>query len=112
MSSVLKKSKQSSVNDLLAALNKFMDLLEGQQEFDAVRDLKTICAALQKYKPEEEGFQSALKDLAEAYDGDHELRAYTLRRKRADDDWTEAEELYLASIEVLNLMNRLSKTEV
>ncbi len=111
MSSVLKKTKQTSANDLVNALDKFMTLLEGQKEFDAVRDLKTVRGNLQKFQHDSEEFQSALKDLLETYDGDHELRAYTLRRKKADDDWTEAEELYLASIEVLNLVNRLSKSE-
>lgn len=112
MSSVLKKTKQSSVNDLVAALNKFMELLKGQKELDAVKDLNAVSADLQKFPPDSDEFQSALKLLLEAYDGDHELRAYTLRRKKADDDWTEAEDLYLASIEVLNLANRLSKFEL
>ena len=111
MSSVLKKTKQTSVNDLLTALDKFMDLLKGQKEFDAVEDLQIVSADLKKYQPDEKEFQSALKNLLEAYDGDHELRAYTLRRKKADDDWTEAEDLYLASIDVLNLTNRLTKIE-
>ncbi len=111
MSSVLKKTKQSSVNDLVTALNKFMDLLVGQKELDAVNDLKTISADLQTYSLDSKEFQNAIQNLLETYDGDHELRAYTLRRKKADDDWTEAEELYLASIEVLNLANRLTKTE-
>lgn len=111
MSSVLKKTKQSSVNDLVTALDKFMDLLKGQKEMDAVEDLQVVSADLQKFQPDDQEFQAALKQLLEAYDGDHELRAYTLRRKKADDDWTEAEELYLASIEVLNLANRLTKVE-
>ena len=111
MSSVLKKTKQSSVNDLVTALDKFMDLLKGQKELDAVADLKIVSADLQKYQPDDNEFQSAIKLLLEAYDGDHELRAYTLRRKKADDDWTEAEDLYLASIEVLNLANRLTKVD-
>lgn len=111
MPSVLKKSKHDSVSDLIAALNKFIELLEGQDEFDAVQDLKLISSSLKTNLSDEQKFQQALKDLIETYDGDHELRAYTLRRKRADDDWTEAEQLYLASIEVLNLCNRLSQPE-
>ena len=109
MSSVLKKTKKNSVSDLVTALNKFIHLLEGQKEFDAVKDLRTIGADLQKFQPDSEEFQSAISLLLDAYEGEHELKAYTLRRQKADDDWTEADDLYLASIEVLNLINRLSK---
>lgn len=111
MSSVLKKTRQSTVNDLLSALSKFAVLLRGQEEDDAVAELDSIKVELQKHAVDSHDFQVSIKRLLETYDGDHELRAYTLRRKRADDDWTEAEELYLVSIEVLNLANRLAKSD-
>ncbi len=111
MPTVLKKTKMNSVSDLVAALNKFIFLLEGQKEFDAVEDLKSVVADLEKSPPDSVEFQTAIEEIIEAYDGEHELQAYTLRRQKADDDWTEAEELYLASIEVLNLAKRFSKQE-
>lgn len=109
MTGVLKKTKASSVKDLVSALEKFMHLLEKQEEDDAVKDLANIKEKLGALTPEEEAFQDSLKELLDCYHGDHELEAYTLRRKKKDDDWSEAEELYLASIEVLNLIERLTK---
>jgi len=111
MSSVLKKTKKNSVADLVTALNKFIYLLEGQKEFDAVQDLRIASADIQKYQPESEEFQSAIRLLVDAYEGEHELKAYTLRRQKSESEWTEADDLYLASIEVLNLANRLSLSE-
>ena len=64
MSSVLKKTKQSSVNDLVTALDKFMDLLKGQKEMDAVEDLQVVSADLQKFQPDDQEFQAALKQLS------------------------------------------------
>ncbi len=111
MSSVLKKTRKNSVTDLVAALHKFVHLLEGQKEFDAIKDLKLVSADIQKHQPEAEEFQAAIRLLLEAYDGEHELKAYTLRRQKPDNEWTTADDLYLASIEVLNLANRLSEVE-
>ena len=107
MSMVMKKTKQNSAGDLVTALNKFIELLVAQNEHDAVKDLQAAVRDLEKFQPESEEFQSAVRVVLEAYEGDHELKAYTLRRQKQDDDWTEAEELYLASIDVLNLAKRL-----
>ncbi len=109
MSMVLKKTKQNSAGDLVSALNKFIALLEQQNEHDAIRDLQSAVGSLETSLPDSDAFQSALQLVLEAYEGDHELKAYTLRRQKQDDNWTEAEELYLASIEVLNIVKRLLK---
>ena len=61
-------------------------------------------------------FERPFRAYVTGYDGecDHDAIPGDIREAfgvERDGDWTEAEELYLASIEVLNLANRLTKTE-
>jgi hypothetical protein len=101
-----KKDKKNSVSDLVEALNKFIYLLEGQKEDEAAEDLRIACRELQNYLPGSSEFTTAINLIHEAFEGEHDLKVYTIRRERADDGWSEAEELYLASINVLNLARR------
>jgi hypothetical protein len=109
MTQVIKKNKQSSVQDLRKALLKLMELLEGQDELEAVEDLKRAMLDLQEGGEQSPQFKQALALINEAFEGDHNLSAYTLPRKNREGQWGEVEELYLASTGVLNLVRRLSQ---
>lgn len=104
---VIKRSKKASVDELVTSLNRFIFLLEGQKEDDAVADLRIACGDLQKFQIGSVEFKAAITLIIEAYEGDHELSAYTHRRENSDKgDWTVADELYLASTKVLNIAQR------
>ncbi|MBI2603533.1 MAG: hypothetical protein HYW48_10815 [Deltaproteobacteria bacterium] len=109
MSPVIKKTRKNSLQDLLNALIKFVTLLEGQGEKSAADDLRIAAADLQKYQTDSLEFDAAINLILESYEGEHELKAYTLRRQSKESKWTEAEELYLVSINVFNLAKRLEK---
>ena len=109
MSPVIKKTRENSLQDLLNALKKFAYLLEEQGEKSAAEDLRLASADLQKYQPDSLEFDAAINRILEAYEGEHELQAYTLRRQSKESKWTEAEELYLVSINVFNIAKRLKK---
>ncbi len=105
---IKKKGQKNSVIDLVEALRKFIYLLEGQGETEAAEDLRTACSELQKYQPGSAEFAVAIKLVREAFEGEHDLNIYTIRRDRADEGWSEAEELYLASLAVLTLTKRFA----
>ena len=111
MTVVRKKSKKSSTADLRSAMTKLIYLLQGQKEDEAVADLRIALSDIEKYQVESAEFQAALKLINEAFEGEHELNAYTYKRDK-EDQWTEVEELYLASTSVLNLVRRLLNTQV
>lgn len=108
MVKVLKKDKNSSKNKLVSQLGKLIYLLEGQKEDEAAEDLRTAQHTVETHLPVSEEFQKALSDIKEAFDGEHELRAYTFATDKAT-EWSEADELYLASTSVLNLVSRLTQ---
>ena len=108
MTIVKKKNRTTSVSDLMAALDQFIYLLEGQDEEAAVAELKLAKEKIQENTPGTSKFQEAIQMVLEAFDGEHELQAYTIRRDKSDaSNWTEVEELYLTSVSVLNLAKRL-----
>ena len=105
---IVKKRKQNtSVEQLIKALNQFIMLLEGQSEDEAVVDLKTVVKTLgqKSIKPEE--CLKALELIQESFEDKHELSAYTHARKGSEGTWSVADELYVASTSVLTLSNRL-----
>ncbi|MEZ4740987.1 MAG: hypothetical protein R3B45_00825 [Bdellovibrionota bacterium] len=80
---------------------------EDQNENDA-EDLRIAATDLGRYSIGSTEFNTAIDLVMNSYEGDHELFAYTHRRKGADDgDWTPADQLYMASTKVLNLATRL-----
>lgn len=105
---VIKRSKKDSVPELVSALNEFIFQLEEQKEENAAADLRIAAGDLQRYAIGSAEFLAALDLITNSYDGEHELAAYTMRRKNADDgNWTPADALFLASTRVLNLAQRL-----
>ena len=97
------------MDELATFLNRFIFLLEGQKEDEAVADLRIAVGDLQKYQIGSDEFKAALTIIINSYEGEHELSAYTHRREAADKgNWTEADELFLVSTKVLNLAQRFS----
>ena len=103
---IIKRDRKDSALDLVAAIDKLNPLLAEQGEHDAVIDLKKISGDLKRSQVGTDGFKSAIESLIDAFEGDHELIAYTHQRKDSS-EWTPAEELAIASCRVLNLARRM-----
>ena len=104
-----KKTPEDSLTALAKQTKKFAILLRGQKEKEAAEDLLQICKTLETNKIDSEVTSKALDSLLDAFDGDHELSAYTHRRDRGEGKWGDAENLYVASTQTLNLLKRLMK---
>lgn len=103
---VIKRDRKDSAADLVAAIDKLNPLLAEQGDHDAVIDLKKVSAELKRSQVGTDGFKHAIDQLIDAFEGDHELIAYTHQRKDSS-EWTPAEELAIASCRVLNLARRM-----
>lgn len=103
---VIKRDRNASGKDLIEAIEKFTELLEGQSEDEAIA---ALLSASQKLKTEKTGsgeHKSAVKEIIDAFEGDHELSAYILE-KVDPTSWTESDQLSVAATRVLNLARRL-----
>lgn len=108
MTTVVKKRKQTtSRKELIRALEHFIDLLKKQEEGEAAEALKEALSLLEKEEPKH--VKKALDIIDDAFEGEHELEAYTFPRKESGESWTEADALYLASTGVKSLANRIKK---
>ena len=103
---VIKRKKTASNAQLITAMHRLCYLLEAQDEDEAIQDLKKAMDVLEKSLPGSQEHGAALKDILDAFEGEHELSAYTMRRESME-GWSDSEELYLSSLEVLNYVKRL-----
>jgi|GEM_PF-754928 len=104
---VKKRTQTTSRKELTTALELFIDLLKKQEEDEAA---KALIEALHLLRKEDKTvLKKALNIIDDAFEGDHELDAYTFPRKVTGDSWTEADALYLASTGVKSLANRIKK---
>jgi len=103
---VIKRDRKDSAQDLVAAIDKLSPLLAEQGEHDAVVTLKKVAGDLRRAQLGTANFVQAVDQLIDAFEGDHELIAYTHQRKDST-EWTAAEELAIASCRVLNLARRM-----
>ena len=99
--SVIKRDRNSSKTDLTQSIYKLCYLLEGQKEFEAVEDLKKAANLMSSNEVGSEDFTKAVAIVIDAFEGEHELMAYTFQRET--DKWTEVEELANQSSHVLTL---------
>ncbi|MBC7530262.1 MAG: hypothetical protein H7318_01725 [Oligoflexus sp.] len=102
---VIKRSRANTSQDLAAAIEKLCPMLESQKEFDAVKDLRAASETIKNAAEGSKEHKSAVDTVIDAFEGDHELMAYT--HQRDTDQWTEVEELSHQSSRVLNLARRL-----
>ncbi|MCX6129013.1 MAG: hypothetical protein NTX25_08115 [Proteobacteria bacterium] len=103
---IIKRNRSTSNNDLIVAIEKLCPLLERQKEFDAVNDLRKAVEQLRSAAENSKAQKEAVSLIVEAFEGEHELMAYTLQRET--DQWTEVEELSQISSRVLSLARRLA----
>lgn len=106
---VIKRDRQSSSTELVTAIESFVELLRTQGEDDACEDLLKASAVLKSAANGSKEQKDAAAAIIEAFEGDHELMAYTHQRAGAQAQWTEAEELSIISARVLNLARRIVK---
>ena len=108
---IRKKTNKNSLAQLLSALTKFIQLLENQNEEQAIKKLKTAEKSLRSTSAKPAAQKTALQLILATFEGDDELIAYTYSRQNSEAEWGDAEELYLASTDVLSLVKRLLKTQ-
>lgn len=104
---VIKRDRQSSSSELVTAIESFVELLRPQGEDDACEDLLKAAAVLKSAQVGSSEQKNAAATVIDAFEGDHELMAYTHQRAGAPTQWTEAEELAIISARVLNLARRI-----
>ncbi len=103
---IIKRDRKNSSADLVVAIEKLIPLLRDQSEDDAIEDLVKASELLSRNAPGSDKHQQAINLIVEAFEGDHELSAYTHQRAGSS-DWTEFEELSLASNRVISLARRM-----
>jgi hypothetical protein len=103
---IIKRNRVTTNSDLISAIEKLCPLLERQKEFDAVTDLRKAADQLRSAAENTPVWKEAIDSIVDAFEGDHELMAYTLQRDT--DQWTEVEELSQVSSRVLSLARRLA----
>ncbi len=101
----IKRTRANSQSDLVEALNKFIALLTEQGEDEAIETLEKAKSLLKTAKASSPELTQGLELIKDAFEGEHELIAYTHHRNTTD--WTDREELATASTRVLSLTQRL-----
>jgi hypothetical protein len=104
---ILKRTRKSSVSDLIKAIDKLAPLLLDQGETEAAECLQNAAENLQLNLENQPGQKDAIRQIVEAFEGEHELMAYTLQR--GGDQWTEVEKLSQASSRVISLAKRVAQ---
>jgi hypothetical protein len=104
---VIKRSRNDSTSDLIAAIDTLVPLLRDQKEGEAADALADAASALRDAKPASAEHKEAIAAIVDAFEGDHELIAYTFQREDSAGKWTEVEELAHASARVLSLARRI-----
>ena len=104
---VIVRGKKDSLKELSNALQTFIELIKNQGEEEAAVDLLKTLGDLKKIAAiESPELRPTLKAIIEAFEGDHDLMVYTHQRKNSG-EWTEADELSLVSMRVLNLTRQM-----
>ncbi len=103
---IIKRDRNASTADLVKAIDALNLLLQDQGEDDAIGALSSAMEELRKSSPGTSGHKAAIDAIIEAFEGEHELMAYTHQRANAT-EWTEVEELSQASARVLSLARRM-----
>lgn len=96
------KKKSVSSQELIEAIERFVPLLAGQKEDEAVQFMREIINQLRG----QESLQDVAQKVIEAFEGDLELVAYTLKSSDGQ-SWSDADELAVVSNRVLALARRL-----
>ena len=103
--SIIKRSPSTTIKDLITAMEALIPLLRDQGEDDAADVLGSAKEQLEVATPGSKKLADVIRDIIDAFEGEHELISYTLQRD--GNQWTEAEQLSQASSRVLSLARRL-----
>lgn len=104
---IIKRDRKSTSHDLVQAIERLCLLLEDQKENEAAQDLREAASQLSSSEAGGEGQKAAVAKIIDAFEGEHELMAYTHHRQ--GNQWTEVEELATASSRVLSLARRMTR---
>jgi len=104
---LIKRSQTDNVKSLIQAIESLTPLLRAQKEDDAADDLESAAKVLVEAAPGSSQLKETIALIIDAFEGDHELIAYTFQRESSKGEWTEAEELSEASNRVLSLARRM-----
>lgn len=104
---VIKRNQANTQSDLLQAIDRLCLLLIDQKEDEAVAELRDAAKDLKQSQSGSKEQRAAVRRIIDAFEGDHELIAYT--HQRESDQWTEVEELSQASSRVLSLARRMNR---
>lgn len=104
---VIRRKPQDSCSDLISAIDILIPLLKDQKEHEAALVLQGAAKDLKEAKPGAKAQKEAIEKIIDAFEGDHELIAYTYQRENSTNQWTEVEELSQASARVLSLARRM-----
>jgi hypothetical protein len=104
---VLKRSQSDNVKALIESIQTLTPLLRNQKENDAADALDDAAKELTGATPGSPKLKEVVSIVIDAFEGDHELIAYTFQRESSAGQWTEAEELSEASNRVLALARRM-----
>tara|TARA_B100001094_G_scaffold28219_1_gene23633 strand:+ start:89 stop:406 length:318 start_codon:yes stop_codon:yes gene_type:complete len=102
---ILKRNRETTKSELVKAIDSLCELLGDQNEEEAVEALQEASAALNKTSKDDAAYKDAIQEIIDAFEGEHELIAYT--HQREGEQWTEVEELSHQSSRVLSLARRL-----
>ncbi len=104
---IIKRSRSDSTSDLVSAIAALVPLLQDQKEKEAAQELLEASTDLKKATPGSAEHKAAVAKIIEAFEGDHELLAYTFQRGTSAGQWTEVEQLAEASSRVISLARRM-----
>lgn len=105
---VIRRNRQDSCSDLIEAIDSLVPLLKDQEEEEAAGVLEAAALELKDAKPGSDKQKTAIANIIDAFEGDHELIAYTFQRENSANQWTEVEQLSHASARVLSLARRMN----
>jgi hypothetical protein len=105
---VIKRKTTDSNADLIAAIETLLPLLQSQNEAEAIASLREALEALRANKVGTPTHKKAIEQILDAFEGEHELKAYTFQRDSSGSQWTEVEQLSHASARVLSLVRRMA----
>lgn len=102
----IRRDRMSSAQDLVQALDQLIILLRDEHEEEAISELLEAKRLLMRARPGMPEHAEGVRRIVDAFEGEHELMAYTHQRADAT-EWTRADELSQASSRVLALARRM-----
>ena len=103
---VIKRKKNNNKQSACVCGKKTKLFVRITKEDEAIEVLTKAAGVLENTELGSEEHKAALLEILNAFEGELELSVYTLRRENSQ-NWTDSDNLYLSSVEVLNFVKRL-----